>query len=164
VTVTGSNAPPVCTAAVAVPASLWPPNHRLVPITINGVTDPNGDRIVLKILSIYQDEPTNGGDDGNTSIDGFGVGTSQSSVRAERSGHRNGRVYYITFSATDPSGARCTGVVVTVGVPHDIAHPAVGDGPRYDSTKASRRAYCDENDNHSKGDLNHKGDRDGDDR
>ncbi len=153
VTVTNGNEPPACTAAAAMPPRLWPPNHRLVPITIDGVTDPNGDPIALRILSIFQDEPTRGGGDGNTSIDGFGVGTSQPSVRAERSGKRNGRVYYIRFSATDPSGASCNGTV-TVGVPHDQAHPAVGDGPAYDSTKAGPREDGDEDDDHEEKDDN----------
>ncbi|MBZ5560323.1 MAG: thrombospondin type 3 repeat-containing protein [Acidobacteriia bacterium] len=160
VTVTSSgNAPPVCTAAVAVPPSLWPPNHRLVPIIINGVTDPNGDPITLKILSIFQDEPTNGSGDGNTSIDGFGVGTSQASVRAERSGKGDGRVYYINFSATDPSGASCMGTV-TVSVPHDQAHPVVGEGPRYDSTKAGPRVDNDEDDDYDRRDGEHRDDGD----
>ena len=149
VTVSASNNPPVCAAAVAVPASLWPPNHKLVKITIGGVTDPDGGVPSFKVLSIFQDEPTNGGGDGNTAIDGNGVGTSQASVRAERSGNRNGRVYYIKFSASDSSGASCTGTV-TVGVPASPGHPAVGDGPKHDSTKPGQAG--DEDEHHGCGD------------
>ncbi len=75
--------------------------------------------------------------DGNTAIDGAGVGTSRASVRAERTGDRkhpgNGRVYHIRFTASDGT-ASCSGDV-TVGVPHDQGHgPAIDDGPIYDST------------------------------
>jgi hypothetical protein len=86
-----TNAAPVCTAAVASPNLLWPPNHKMVPIQILGVTDPDGNPVSLIVTSIFQDEPTNDTGDGNTSIDGAGVGTSTPSVRAERSGDRSGQ-------------------------------------------------------------------------
>ena len=127
---------PVCTAATASPSLLWPPNHRLVPITIDGVTDADGSAVSLSIVSIFQDEPTNGLGDGDTPIDGFGVGTSTAIVRAERSGAGNGRVYHVAFTAT-ANGLSCTGNV-TVGVPHDMGNGStpIDDGPQYDSTKA----------------------------
>jgi hypothetical protein len=145
VTVTPRNSAPVCTAAYASPGSLWPPNHKLVPVSIKGVTDADNDKLAYKILSIFQDEPTNSDGDGATAIDGFGVGTSQASVRAERAGTRDGRVYYINFSATDTAGASCTGTV-TIGVPHDQAHAAVGQGPKYDSTRAGPKSGDDTHD------------------
>jgi len=136
VTVRSANAAPVCTAAVASPAVIWPPNHKLVPISISGVTHPDGNPVTLKVLKIFQDEPTTGSGDGSTMIDASGVGTSQAFVRSERSGNGDGRVYYISFSATDPSGESCTGTA-TVAVPHDMAHPAAGQGQLYDSTVPS---------------------------
>ena len=66
---------------------------------------------------------------------------SQAWVRAERTGTPkvpgNGRVYEIQFTATDPSGAACSGVVNT-GVPHDQRKPItiIDDLIRYDSTVA----------------------------
>jgi hypothetical protein len=84
-----------------------------------GVTDPDGDPLTFSIRSIFQDEPTHGSGDGETAIDGFGVGTSRASVRAERSGQRDGRVYRIGFTATDPGGLSCTGDVI-VGVPSNL--------------------------------------------
>ncbi len=111
----------------------------------------------MKITSIFQDEPTNGGGDGNTTIDGFGVGSSQASVRAERSALHNGRVYYISFSADDRRGGTCSGQV-TVSVPHDMAHPAIGDGAKYDSTKATPPS--DEDEHHGCGESqDHDNDR-----
>jgi hypothetical protein len=144
-----SNRAPICTTAAPSVSEIWPPNHQLVGIGITGITDPDHDALTVKVLKIFQDEPTNGDGDGETAIDGFGIGASRALVRAERSGRRNGRVYYITFSAVDPSGASCTGTV-SVGVPHDQAHAAVGDGPLFDSTKAGRAG--DEDEHHGCGD------------
>ncbi len=134
-TVTVTHSAPVCTAAVASTTSLWPPNHQLVPITVKGLTTADGGTITTVIRSIYQDEYTDGLGDGDTPIDGFGVGTSTAQVRAERSGSLDGRVYYIGFTATTAGGS-CNGIV-TVGVPHYQGHAAVGEGAKYDSTKES---------------------------
>ncbi len=49
---------PVCTAVTAGPA-LWPPNHKLVAITLTGATDPDGDPLTWTITGVTQDEPTN---------------------------------------------------------------------------------------------------------
>ena len=78
--------------------------------------------------------------DGNTWIDGGGLGSSQAWVRAERSGTKkvseNGRIYEFFFDASDGRGKSCTGSV-KVGVPHDQDRgPAVDDGKRHDSTVA----------------------------
>lgn len=132
-----SNNPPDCSHAAASPDLLWPPNHKLVHILIGGVTDPDGDPVTLTITSIQQDEPVNGLGDGDTSPDGFGVGTGLASVRSERSGKGNGRIYVIGFEAEDDKGASCSGSV-QVGVPHDQGKGAVpiDDGVRFDSTQS----------------------------
>ncbi len=145
ITVTSTNAPPVCSLAAPSQATIWPPNHRMVPITIQGVTDPNGDAATVKITSVFSDEPTNGSGDGNTAIDASGIGTSTAVIRAERSGNRNGRVYYIRFTATDPSGARCKGEV-RVAVPRNPGTPAIGDGAKYNAIRRSGRG--DDEDEH----------------
>lgn len=129
------NRPPICSEAVASTTLIWPPNHQLVSIGVNGVSDRDNDDVIIEIATIRQDEPTNDTGDGNTAIDGFGVGTSVAQVRAERSGGGNGRVYHIGFTATDPWGGSCSGDV-TVGVPHDQGKKGapVDDGAVYDST------------------------------
>lgn len=130
--------PPVCTAASPSANMLWPPNHKMVDITINGVTDPNNLTPTITITGIQQDEPVNSDGDGNTQPDGAGVGTSTAQVRSERSGiAQDGRLYFIAFSATDTDGGSCTGSV-TVGVPHDKGQNSmpVDNGQRYDSTVA----------------------------
>ena len=77
----------------------------------------------------------NGLGDGDTSPDGFGVGTPQAQVRAERSGTGNGRAYAITFKADDNKGGTCN-ATVSVGVPHDQGKGSVpiDDGQNFDST------------------------------
>jgi hypothetical protein len=121
---------------MANPNLLWPPNHTLVPIGIAGITDPDGDLVTITITGITQDEPTNGLGDGDTAPDGFGVGTTQAQVRAERSGTANGRVYAISFRAEDGKDGACTGVVA-VGVPHDQGKGStpIDDGQKYDSSE-----------------------------
>ena len=129
------NNPPDCSQAMPNPTILWPPNHKLVNVTINGVTDPDNDTISIRITGIRQDEPVNGLGDGDASPDGFGIGTTTAQVRAERSGLGNGRVYEIAFTAEDGQGGSCQGSV-TVGVPHDQGGQPVpiNDGASYDST------------------------------
>jgi len=130
-----SNQPPDCSKARPSVSSLWPPNHKLVPISVTGITDPDGDTVTLTVTKITQDEPVNGLGDGDTSPDGFGVGTSQAQVRAERSGTGNGRVYAITLKADDGKGGTCN-ATVDVGVPHDQGKGSVpiDDGQNFDST------------------------------
>jgi CSLREA domain-containing protein len=121
---------PDCSHATASPNLLWPPNHKFVPIEITGVTNPGGGPVTITVTSIFQDEPVTDGPDGT------GVGTSTASVRAERDGGGDGRVYHISFTATNASGGSCTGAV-TVGVPHDQGPHGgpVDEGPLYDSTQ-----------------------------
>ncbi|TMQ11575.1 MAG: hypothetical protein E6J91_22575 [Deltaproteobacteria bacterium] len=129
------NHSPVCTSATPSIATLWPPNHKLVDISVQGVTDAEHDPITVQITGITQDEPVNGDGDGNTSPDGFGIGTAQAQLRSERSGLGNGRVYAVSFTASDGKGGSCTGTMM-VGVPHDQGQGAIpiDDGQIYDST------------------------------
>lgn len=113
------NIPPDVTNARPSEATLWPPNHRMVPITILGVADPDGDPFTITINKIRQDEPTNGLGDGDTCPDAQGIGTSTALLRAERSGTGNGRVYTILFTAQDSRGGKSRRTTVQVCVPHD---------------------------------------------
>jgi len=117
-TVLDVNTPPDCAHAMPHHGDLWPPNHRYVDVSIAGVTDPDGDQVTTEIVSIFQDEPTDGSSDGSTCPDARGIGTSVAQVRAERAGDRDGRVYHIRFRADDGRGGSCTDVV-RVCVPRD---------------------------------------------
>jgi cysteine-rich repeat protein len=129
------NLPPDCSGAEASIGELWPPNHKSVPVSIVGVTDPDGDPLVLTVTAIAQDEPIDASGSGNTCPDAIGVGLDTASVRAERSGQGDGRVYHIAFQAVDRCNAVCTGEV-EVCVRHDNRPNGVcGDGgPLFDST------------------------------
>jgi hypothetical protein len=125
---------PDCSKAAATVATIWPPNHKMVSVGVQGVTDPQGQSTSIVIHGVGQDEPTNGPADGNTCPDAGPAGFSTVDVRAERSGQGNGRVYHIFFQATDPDGYSCSGEVLTC-VPHDQGRGdvCIDDGASYDS-------------------------------
>jgi len=114
---TVQNLSPLCDQAKAVPTTLWPPNHKLVPIGIVGISDPDGDPVTITVTGVTQDEPLDGAGDGNTCADAV-LENGAAQVRAERSGGGDGRVYTIAFTATDGRGGSCDGFV-EVSVPHD---------------------------------------------
>jgi len=130
-----ANLPPVCDGAVANPDSLWPPNHKFVPVAIGGVVDPDGDPVLITITGVAQDEPVDAEGDGSTCADATGIGTDGVALRSERSGQGDGRVYHVAFRADDPHGGACLGEV-DVCVRHDNGHGGgCGDqGPLFDST------------------------------
>ena len=108
-----------------------------------GVTDPDGDPVTITILGITSDEATAtdlGAGGAKHAPDADGIGTDTASVRAERSGTKkvpgDGRVYVISFTASDGRGGECEGSVI-VKVPHDQSDktcPAVDSGQNYDAT------------------------------
>jgi hypothetical protein len=165
VTVLNVEEGPVCTAASAEPAILWPPNHRLVKVRITSVSggaeddddddnhddrdgrrhdsddddrndDPHG--ITVVITKVTQDERVDSHGDEDTRPDGIIDGSSVL-LRAERNGQGNGRVYQITFTAADSRGGQCSGAV-TVGVPQDAHKPAIDDGQQFDSTQRASKS------------------------
>ena len=129
-----ANNPPVCTAANVFPAVLWSPDSRFVPVVIMGVTDPDGDSVTITVTGVTQDEPVKGAGTLDTSPDAL-IEAGAASVRAERSGNGNGRVYQVSFKAEDGKGGSCTRAV-KVSVPHSLAKGlvAIDDGQLYDST------------------------------
>jgi hypothetical protein len=131
------NRPPDCSLAGVAEPELWPPDHTYHAVSILGVTDPDGDPVTIAVTGITQDEPVNGLGDGDTSPDAE-ITDGQASLRAERSGTlRNGRVYVVSFTASDGRGGSCDGSV-SLCVPHDQGHPTcVDDGQLYVSTGES---------------------------
>jgi hypothetical protein len=143
----GSSAPPDCSQAAPSVSVIWPPNHKMVPVQINGITDPNGLQVTVAVTSIMQDEPVDARDDNHTLVDGNGVGTPTAFVRAERSRHGTGRIYFISFTATDTSSLSCSGMV-EVFVPHEIDQGSnpVDTGKLFDSTVPAPRHHDDGDD------------------
>lgn len=122
------NTAPDVSNAQASATTLWPPNNKMVPISVQGVTDADGDEVSITITAIMQDERT------GKAADASGIGTDTASVRAERDGNGDGRVYHILFTADDGNGGITAGEV-KVYVPHDQSgKPAVDGGALYDST------------------------------
>ncbi len=130
-----SGSGPNCGGAAASVRVIWPPDHKMVTETILGVTDAFGFPTTIMVTGIQQDEPVEALGSGNTEPDGSGVGTPTAYVRAERSGPGTGRIYFISFSATDTQGAECS-AVVRAWVPHDQGQGfnVTDTGQRYDST------------------------------
>jgi hypothetical protein len=95
--------------------------------------------VTVTITSVRQDELLNSEGDGNTCPDATGVPGAVVSVRAERSGLDDGRVYHLSFTASDGRGGVCTG---TTGlcVPHDQrpGHVCGDQGALYDATGPCR--------------------------
>lgn len=133
VTVQNSGDAPACQLARPSDDVIWPPNHKLVPIRLTGLTDPGRSDVEVTFTGVTQDEPTNGLGDGDTGPDAV-INRSELLVRAERAGLGNGRVYRIGFLAKDARGEQCSGVI-SVGVPHNARGTAVDDVGRFDSTK-----------------------------
>jgi N-acetylneuraminic acid mutarotase len=106
----------------AEPRWLWPPNHRLVPVSVMwaplDACDPSP---TVSLVSVESSEPDDaeGNGDGKTTDDVQVVADDLLQLRAERSGSGQGRVYTATYRASDVSG-NVTEATLTVGVPHNV--------------------------------------------
>jgi predicted extracellular nuclease len=108
------------TLEVAVsPDMLWPPNHkyRTVEATVTA-TDDKDAAVTVELVSVTSNEPDDapGKHDGNTKNDIDIVDDDTFRLRAERSSLGTGRVYTITYRATDACG-NTTEATATVEVP-----------------------------------------------
>lgn len=110
--------PPALSVSVT-PGSLWPPNHKMVRVTATVAATDNADpAVAVTLKSVTSNEPDNGQGDGDTAGDIVIVDERTFDLRAERSGQGSGRVYTITYEATDACG-NVTEARATVTVPHD---------------------------------------------
>lgn len=100
------------------PDTIWPPNHKMVLINANiSVTDNSDLTPEVKLVTITCNEPI----DANSDISGVDFGTNDRSfyIRSDRKGkQKQGRVYTVTYSATDASGNVGTNSA-TITIPHD---------------------------------------------
>ena len=111
---------PEITSVTASPATLWPPNHKMVPVTVAvDVSDVCHASPACRITSVTSNEPVNGLGDGNTVPDWRITGALTVELRAERSGTGTGRIYTITVQCTDASGNASALRDVIVTVAHD---------------------------------------------
>lgn len=115
------------TLEVAVdPPVLWPPDHRMVPVSVRfqvlDICDPKSQILLGSVTSSEPDDAPGLGD-GNTvqDIQGAELGSADFDflVRAERDGNSWGRTYSITYAATDVSGNKSS-FTSLLGVPRDL--------------------------------------------
>ncbi len=109
--------PPTLSVTLS-PNTLWPPNRRMVEVSANIVVSDNNDpNPKVKLVSIV----CNDCDEPAADIRSADIGTDDRAflLKADRLGKRkDGRVYTVTYSATDAAGNVATSQA-TVTVPHD---------------------------------------------
>jgi hypothetical protein len=94
---------------------LWPPNHRMVPVSLAVVATDNLDAAPMCAVSgVTSSEADNGRGDGNTTGDAVITGPLTVELRAERAGPGNGRTYTIEVTCTDASGNASTDTTTVV--------------------------------------------------
>jgi len=111
---------------------IWPPNHKMVDVSLDecivDIYDCDDD-VDARILWVTSDEADDANGDGNTTEDIAILASDLVSLRAERAGGSNGRVYTIGFELADHHDNVSEGECV-VWVPHDQGGSgAVDDGP-----------------------------------
>ena len=110
--------PPTITDITAMPDTLWPPNGKMVPVTLKVTgADVCDSTPACQITSVTSNEPGSAVP-GDRWPDWKIIGAAGLELRAERLGKGNGRVYTITVECADASGNRSQGTV-EIGVPHD---------------------------------------------
>jgi WD40 repeat protein len=108
---------PIINGASPTPAMLWPPNHKMVDVTIDyTVTEPCPNTCVLTVSS---NEPVNGTGDGDTSPDWAVIDAHHVQLRAERAGNGSGRTYTVSITCTNDTNKLSSTKTVAVLVPHD---------------------------------------------
>jgi len=113
----GSDTAPPLLQVSASPSTLWPPNNKLVTITVAvNVSDDTNPRPSVRLLAVTCDDAC----DPPLDILGAALNTDDRSLqlRATRKGGGSGRTYTISYAANDGSGNGTT-KTTTVRVPHD---------------------------------------------
>jgi len=100
--------PPVITSLSPSESSLWPPNHKMTPVTLSVLATDIVSSAVCAISNVTSSEPDNGQGDGDTANDIVVTGPLTVNLRAERSGNGSGRIYTINVRCTDAAGNAAT--------------------------------------------------------
>jgi hypothetical protein len=122
-----TNAPVIVSAAPS-KSSLWPPNHKMVKITVTAQTADNCGDVTWKIIGITSNEAVNAKGSGNTAPDWQILSDHTANLRAERAGPGSGRIYTISLQAQDSVGNLSATNTITVTVPHDQGKANSGNG------------------------------------
>jgi len=127
------NSPPNCSGASASLPIILDNNRDMTAISILNIIDPDLDTVSITITGITQDEPVKRSASDKRFPDGSGIGADTAWIRVERDNSGNGRVYQISFTASDGIGGICSGTV-NVCVPRSKDSGCIDDGQLYDST------------------------------
>jgi len=153
---------PVISSLTASPAVLWPPNHKLVPVTLTAVTSDLVGVVATRIVSVTSMElpkPRKSGKDDDDDDDDNDrqlarnnpdweiTGNLTLKLRAERSGNGGGRVYTITVESRDAAG-NLSAKTVTVTVPK--SQGGGGDDDRGEKDKGKGKGRNDDDDDEMK--------------
>ena len=112
------NPAPTISGVLADPASLWPPNHKMESVQVSYTVTPACGGTPTVTLGVTSNE----GDSSDWQI----LDLHRLNLRSERLGtQKEGRVYTITITATDPSGSSAQKTVL-VTVPHDQGNSGKG--------------------------------------
>ena len=104
--------PPEIVSLTASPSTIWPPNNKMVDVTVTANVVDNVDATpTVRIYDITCNESIAPGDAVIT-------GPLTAKLRASREGNGTGRVYTVHIEAIDDAGNRSIGTVL-VTVPHD---------------------------------------------
>jgi hypothetical protein len=102
---------PVISGLSVDPNGLWPPNHKMKPVTVSYAVAASCGGVPSARLDVTSNQ--------GTSEDWQIVDAHHVQLRSERLGtDKSGRIYTITLSATDPSGSNATSAI-QVAVPHN---------------------------------------------
>jgi len=111
--------PPALKVTVS-PGILWPPDHQYVNVLPSViVSDISARNVQVTLLSVTSSEPDFGLGDGDTADDIVVNADGSIYLRSERSGAGSGRIYTITYKATDTAGNTTTSSA-SVLVPHHM--------------------------------------------
>ena len=91
--------------------SIWPPNKKMVAVTLAVATSGASGAVTAKIISVTSNEP-------NGDVQWQITGPLKLNLLADRLGDGTGRIYTITVEARDAAGNVSTKTVI-VTVPHD---------------------------------------------
>jgi hypothetical protein len=127
-----ANQPPDCSAAVGHIPPVLAVDGGFAPVTIDGVTDPDGDPVTIAVTGVTEDEPVLDVGVRPTCPDAV-IDDGAAQVRMERSGRGDGRVYRVAFTASDGRGGSCDGAV-DVCVPHHPGETCGNDGTVVNAT------------------------------
>lgn len=99
-----ASCPPPALTVSATPSVLWSPNHEYITVNTNVSVGFSCNGVTIVLVSVTSNEPDNGLGDGNTDNDIVIIDDYTFELRAERSGLGLGRIYTITYQATDDYG------------------------------------------------------------